>query len=91
MSKQGLLAGLRQAQAARDDWLGWLRARLPEDLAGAATEAIPKGDELIVMARSAAWGSRLRYALAGLEGELAAEGQSPKRFAVKVSPAGRSG
>ena len=94
MSNQGLLAGLRKAQAtqaAQEDWLEWLRARLPAELAGAAAEAIPKGDELVVMARTAAWSSRLRYALAGLEPELATLARGPRRISVKVSPTGRSG
>jgi len=92
MSNQGgLLAGLRKAQAAQEDWLAWLRTRLPAELVDAATDAIPKGEELVVMARTAAWSSRLRYALAGIEPELVALGKSPRRITVKVSPTGRSG
>ena len=91
MSNQGLLAGLRKAQAVQEDWLAWLRARLPAELAGAATAANPKGEELVVMARTAAWSSRLRYALAGIEPELVALGKAPQRITVKVSPTGRSG
>jgi hypothetical protein len=91
MSNQGLLAGLRKAHAAGQDWLEWLRARLPPELAAAATGATAKGEELQVSARTAAWGSRLRYALAGLEPELAALGKGPQRITVKVSPTGRSG
>jgi hypothetical protein len=91
MSNQGVLAGLRRAHAVEEDWLAWLRARLPEELAAAATQAIPRGEELVVMARTAAWSSRLRYALAGLEPDLAALGQAPQRITVKVSPTGRSG
>jgi hypothetical protein len=91
MSKPGLLSGLRQARVAQEDWLAWLQARLPPELSEAARQAIPKGEELVVLATTAAWSSRLRYALAALEPDLAAAGTALKRISVRVAPSGRSG
>jgi hypothetical protein len=91
MAGPGLLAGLRQARVDQDDWLAWLRARLPPELAAAAQRAIPKGEELVVLAASAAWSSRLRYALATLQPELALADKRLLRISVRVSPSGRSG
>jgi len=90
MSRQGLLGRLRQATAAQEDWLAWVRARLPPELAAAVVQAIPKGDQLVLRCSSAAWSARLRYALEPLAAELAAGSSPLKDFAVRVAPPGSS-
>jgi hypothetical protein len=61
-----------------------VRAILPEALRMHVRQAVDKGDELVILADSAAWAARLRLALA--ERPL----QPPRRTTVKVAPPGAS-
>lgn len=90
MSRGGLLGRLRQASAAQEDWLAWVRARLPPELAAAVVQVVPKGDQLVLRCTSAAWSARLRYALDPLVLELAGRDSGPKGLAVRVAPPGSS-
>jgi len=90
MSRGGLLDRLRQASAAQQDWLAWVQARLPPELAAAVVQAVPKGDQLVLRCTSAAWSARLRYALDPLTQELAAGTSGLKGLAVRVAPPGSS-
>ncbi len=91
MSRAGWLGQLRQQVAAQADWLAWVRARLPAELADGVVQALPHGTLLVVRCRSAAWSARLRYALEPLAGELAAADAKLAGFQVKVAPPGSSG
>jgi len=73
---------------AQQAWGEWLRERLPEELAAHLISAVPKGSggarELVLMADSGAWGTRLRYALGPLEAEIRARDASILRTRVRV-------
>jgi len=73
---------------AQQQWLDWLRARLPAELAVHVVGAVPRRDTLIVYASSAAWSTRLRYALVdgGLESQ-SLDGRI-RRLSVRVRPPG---
>jgi hypothetical protein len=61
-----------------------VRAGLPATLRMHVRQAIEKGDELVILADSAAWAARLRLAFA--EQTL----PPPRRITVKVAPPGAS-
>jgi hypothetical protein len=86
MTGKGWLQNLKVAQVAQQDWLSWLQERLPAELREAAVNVIPKGRELVVMARSAAWSSRLRYALAAVETEITAREARICKITVRIAP-----
>jgi len=86
MTGKAWLQNLKSAHTAQQDWLTWLRSVLPEDLREAPLNAIPKAHELVVMTASAAWSTRLRYALAGIEAQLQARAPHMKRVTVRVAP-----
>jgi len=90
MSRQGLLGRLQKAASAQEDWLAWVRGRLPPELAATVVTAVPKGEQLVLRCTSAAWGARLRYALEPLAAELAGRTGALKGFAVRVAPPGSS-
>lgn len=83
---QGLLQRLAGAQSAQQDWSGWLREQLPEDLQGAVVNAIPKGRELVIMSSSAAWSTRLRYVLVALEPKVTQRDPTITKVSVRVAP-----
>jgi Dna[CI] antecedent, DciA len=91
MQEQGWMQGLRQVRARQLDWVEWLRSVLPEELRAAVVNAVPRGPELVVLAVSAAWSARLRYALAALAPELKVRAPDIVKVAVRVAPAGQSG
>jgi Dna[CI] antecedent, DciA len=68
-------------------WSDWLRALVPAELAAHIVNVIPKGAELVVLADSAAWSARLRYALAALEPQITARDAAVQRTRVRVSMA----
>jgi hypothetical protein len=86
MANQGWLQGLRRAQDSQADWLTWIRKMLPEDLRDAPTNAIARDGELVVLAASAAWGTRLRYALAELDAQIRERAPQLRRVSVRVAP-----
>ena len=83
---QGLLQRLAGAQSAQQDWLGWLRGQLPEELQAAIVNAIPKGRELVIMSSSAAWSTRLRYAMVALEPRIMQRDPMIAKVSVRVAP-----
>lgn len=80
------MRSLAAAHNAQQDWLSWLQAQLPAELRAAAVNVIPKGRELVVMSRSAAWSSRLRYALAAVEPQIRERSPGITRLIVRVAP-----
>jgi hypothetical protein len=86
MSGKGWMQALGTAHSQQADWLSWLQARLPEELRAAAVNVIPKGRELVVMSRSAAWSTRLRYALAAVEPQIRERSPGIARLTVRVAP-----
>ena len=90
ISAQGLLKTLASAHGVQQDWLTWLQGQLPAELRAAAINVIPKGRELVVMSGSAAWSTRLRYALAALEQRIAQRDPGISKVSVRVSPPQRA-
>jgi hypothetical protein len=80
-------SGLRQITAAipaQQSWAEWLRGAVAAELAGHIVSAVPKNAELVVFADSAAWGARLRYALAAMQSDIAARDSAISRTSVRV-------
>ncbi len=86
LARAPLLSPIADRAARQAFWLSWLEARLPAELAGRVTGAVPRAGLLTVFAESAAWSARLRYALQELEGALREADPNIKRVAVKVLP-----
>jgi hypothetical protein len=83
-----MLQRLREGTREADRTLAALRRHLPPELAGEVWGAAVKDGTLTLLVRSAAWGTRLRYAAPALTGALAAELGSPiERVKVKVRAA----
>ncbi len=89
MKRQGWLAGLRQVRGAQQAWTERVASLLPEELRGSLVNVVHKGGQLTVLTSSAAWSSRLRFALAALEPQLMAGSPDIVKVVVRVSPAGR--
>jgi hypothetical protein len=96
LSKRPALARLTAAIPAQQAWLEWLRAELPADLAGHVVNVVPRGagtagdaTELVIFADSAAWGTRLRYALAALEARIRARDVAIGSWRVRIAPGPR--
>src|SRR5882672_684108 len=90
MKRQGWLAGLRRVRSDQQAWLGRVAGLLPEELRGSLVNVVRKGEQLIVLTASAAWSSRVRFALAALEPQLLADSPDIVKVVVRVSPAGRA-
>jgi hypothetical protein len=80
-------AGLRRIAAAipvQQSWADWLRGMVADELAGHIVNAVPNNGQLVVFADSAAWGTRLRYALAGMQADIAGRDASLTHACVRV-------
>jgi hypothetical protein len=91
MKDQGWMQGLKQVRDQQQAWLEWLKEALPEELRGSLVNVVQKREELTVLAVSAAWSARLRYALEALEGAIKERAPAIVKVKIKVAPAGRSG
>ena len=89
MKKQGWIAGLERVRVDQMDWLARVSGMLPEELRGSLVSVVHKRGQLTVLTASAAWCSRVRYALAALEPQLLAGRPDIVKVLVRVSPAGR--
>lgn len=76
---------LTQQLALQQHWRAWLEARLPEALSQKVTGAVEQDGCLTVLAASAAWGARLRYAVKELEEEIRAHAPQLAVIRVRVS------
>jgi hypothetical protein len=75
--------------ARQRHWQRWLAARLPAQLLAYVTGIVERDAELVIFTASAAWGVRLRYALAEVETELRSAAPELERVVVRVMPAKR--
>ena len=91
MKDRGWMQGLQRVRGAQQQWREWLSAALPEELRGTIVNVVQKGDELTVLAASAGWSARLRYALAALAPQLHERAPDIVKVQVRVAPSGRSG
>jgi len=89
MQEKGWLQGLQQIRGQQQQWLQWFQETLPEELRGSIVNVVHKGEELTVLASSAAWSARLRYALEALRPKLKQRAPDIVKVTVRVSPAGR--
>lgn len=80
---EGMLQRLRRGTAEADRALAALRRVLPPELAREVWGASRRGATLTAFVHSAAWGTRLRYVVPGLQDALGAELGTPVE-AVKV-------
>ena len=90
MEDRGWMQSLKQARADQQEWIDWLRAALPEELRGSIVNVVRRGNELAVLAVSAAWSTRVRYAVAALAPEIRARAPVIVKVTVRVAPAGQS-
>ena len=88
-----MIKHLATQSGAQQDWCDWLRRTLPEELAGHVVNVVPKalagsagGIELVVLADSAAWGARLRFALSALGTDIATRDAAVRHTRVRVAP-----
>ena len=80
-------SGLRRITAhigLQQSWAEWLRAAIAAELADHIVNAVPSNAELVVFADTAAWGTRLRYALAAIQSDIAARDSAISRTRVRV-------
>ncbi len=96
LSKRPVLARLTAAIPAQQAWVEWLRAELPAELAEHVVNVVPRraataGDatELVIFADSAAWGTRLRYALSALDGRIRSRDAAVAGWLVRIAPGTR--
>lgn len=89
MKDQGWLQGLQQVRGHQLEWLEWFQQTLPEELRGSIVNVVHKGEELTVLASSASWSARLRYALEALMPKVRQRAPDIVKVRVRVSPTGR--
>jgi phage tail protein X len=75
----------------QQSWADWLRGAVASELAGHIVSAVPKSAELVVFADTAAWGARLRYALAAMLPDIAARDAALSRITVRIQTQSASG
>ncbi len=68
----------------QQSWADWLRRAVASELAAHIVSAVPKNAELVVFADSAAWATRLRYALAALQSDIAKRDAALSRITVRI-------
>lgn len=90
MKKQGWIAGLAHARDRQQELLKQVAEALPEELRASLVSATIKGGQLTVTASSAAWCSRVRYALAALDPLRILGRADIVKVVVRVSPAVRA-
>ncbi len=56
---------------------------------GQGSTGAGSGGELVIFADSAAWGTRLRYVLSGMESDIRNRDAAVARWRVRIAPAGR--
>jgi hypothetical protein len=86
----GALRDLQHTRPQAQEWVGWLRERLPAELAAhlnaVVCRALPamRAAQLVLFADSALWCARLRYALGTLEGQIRAHDAAITSIQVRV-------
>ena len=73
-------------QASQDAWRARLEKILPDSMAAHVSGILERQGGLIVYAESAAWGTRLRYAIAECEAALRAGRPELGAITVRVMP-----
>ena len=86
MKQQGWMQSLKQIRTQQQEWLEWFRASLPDELGGAIVNVVRKGEELTLLATSAAWSTRLRFALDPIMEMLKERSPDIVKVRVRVIP-----
>jgi hypothetical protein len=86
MKEQGWMKNLQQVRTQQQQWLEWFRASLPDELSAAIVNVVRKGGELTLLATSAAWSARLRFALDPLLATLKERSPDIVKIRVRVIP-----
>ena len=84
LSTRSILRKLVDKIPVQQSWTDWLRATLAADFAAHIVNVLPKNDELVVFADSAAWSARLRYALVAISAAISARDGAIRRTRVRV-------
>ncbi len=84
--RRPLLSRLAANAASQQSWTQWLCERLPADLGPHVVNVIPKGAELVILVDSAAWSTRVRYALAAVGSAWVERDPAIVRTRVRVAP-----
>jgi hypothetical protein len=84
MERRPKLSQFNEIAAAQRSWAEWLCARLAPELSDHIVSVVAGSGELVVFADSAAWCTRVRYALAALENEIRAKDPSLQRARARV-------
>jgi hypothetical protein len=84
LTNRSSLRRITASLPGQQSWADWLRGAVAVELAGHIVSAVPKNAELVVFADSAAWGSRLRYALAAMQSDIAARDSAISHTTVRV-------
>jgi hypothetical protein len=84
LSNQSNLQRITASIPVQQSWAEWLRGAVATELAGHIVSAVPKNDELVVFADTAAWGTRLRYALSAMLSDITGRDAALARITVRV-------
>ena len=83
-----VLAGLQREALRQRDWLQWVQRELPEELGTHVTGVTEQSGEIVLLAESAAWSVRLRYAAPQLLSAMNAQQANIVAVRVRVVPRG---
>ena len=86
MKEHGWMQSLKQIRTQQHEWLEWFRARLPDELGGQIVNVVRNGEELTLLATSAAWSARLRFALDPIMETLQERAPDIVKVRVRVIP-----
>jgi hypothetical protein len=81
-----VLPQLTQQLALQKAWRAWLEVRLPAPLTRELTGVVEREACLTLMASSAAWAARLRFAVGEMEAEIRAHAPGIRVIKVRVRP-----
>ncbi len=89
LSRQPAARAVRAALDRQEQWLAQLRDILPPELGAQLAGAVERRGTLIIYASSAAWCTRLKYALAGALPRCQELAPQLRALQVRVRPPGR--
>jgi len=81
---RGVLRRIAAAIPLQQSWTDWVRGRVGTELAAHIVNAVPNNGQLVVFADSAAWGTRLRYALAAMQPDITGRDATISNASVRV-------
>ena len=84
-SSDALLPQLTQQLALQQSWRVWLEKRLPAPLTEKLAGVVEQEGRLTLLAASASWAARLRYAVKEIEAEIRAHAPGIGVIRVRVS------